>query len=196
MNKVIKSGLLSLALCTTTTLINAATPGAYIGGGAGLSHLNIESGLNRVDNNVFGGRVFFGYNFNNYFGLETNYSALNKTSFYVANNPFVTGDYSINALSLVGKLYLPLGTDGRINLYVLGGAAQSYGKFDIAYQSLSVLNFSDNGVVPTAGLGISYDINEQFTAGLEVSGFGEKDDPNTMGIPASSLATLSLAYKF
>ncbi|MBL7479413.1 outer membrane beta-barrel protein [Legionella bononiensis] len=196
MNKVIKSSLLLMALCTTSTAINAATPGAYIGGGAGLSHLNIDAGLNRVDDSVFGGRAFFGYNFNNYLGIEANYSGFNKTHLYLNNNPLVNGEYSINALSLVGKLYLPLGTDGRINLYILGGAAQSYGKFDVTYQSLSVLNFSDNGVVPTAGLGINYDINEQFTGGLELSGFGEKNDPYTIGIPASSLLTLSLAYKF
>lgn len=196
MNKVIQSGLLSLALCTTPTLLNAATPGAYIGGGAGVSQLNIDSDLNRVNDNVFGGRVFFGYNFNNYFGIEANYSNLNKTRFYLGDNPFVNGEYSINALSLVGKLYLPLGTEGRANLYILGGAAQAYGDFDLTYQSMSVLNISDNGIVPTVGLGINYDINEKFTAGLEVSGFGEKNDPDTFGIPASSLATLSLAYKF
>jgi opacity protein-like surface antigen len=194
MNIAIKLGLVSLVLCSNSQLINA-TPGAYFGGGAGIGRLAPEEGLNKREENVLGGRVFFGYNLNNYLGLEANYAALNKTHYYDLNYPLITGDYSLNALSLVGKLYLPL-PQSPVNLYVLLGAAQLLGNFDVTYQSRSLVNVSTNAIVPTAGVGVSYNLNHSLIANLEVSGFGKKQPFDDLDIPQSMLATLSLAYQF
>ena len=196
MNKSIKLGLVSLVLYTNPQLIIAATPGTYFGGGAGIGQLASEVGLNKTEENVLGGRVFFGYNFNNYFGLETNYSALGKTRYYDFYYPLLTGDYSLNVVSLVGKLYLPLSKESPANLYALVGGAQLWGTFDVAYHSMSLANFSTSATVPTAGIGASYDLNQHLTTNLELSVFGEKKSLVDLGIPQSMLATLSLAYKF
>jgi len=196
MNKVIKFGIVSLVLCSNPQLIFAATPGAYLGGGAGLGQLASEADLNKTKNNVFGGRVFLGYNFNDYIGLEANYSALGKTTYYDPFYPSVTGDYSLNAVSLVGKFYLPLSKESPANLYALVGGAQLRGNFDIAYQAMNLAKFSTNAFVPTAGLGASYDLNQHLIANLEVSFFGEKKSLDDIGIPQSMLATFSVAYKF
>lgn len=196
MNKAIKLGFVSLLLCSNSQLINAATPGAYIGGGAGISQLAPESDLNKKDENVLGGRVFLGYNFNNYLGLEASYSSLGKTSYYDERYPLVTGDYSLSAASLVGKLYFPLSNESPANLYVLLGGAHLWGNFDVTFRSMSLASFSSSGSVATVGAGASYDLNQHLTANLEISGFGENESPNDIGIPRSMLATLNLAYKF
>lgn len=196
MNKTIKKGLVCLLLCSNYQLINATTPGAYLGGGAGVGQLAPEIGLNKTEENILGGRVFFGYNFNNYIGLETNYSALGKTHYYDINYPLITGDYSLSAVSLVGKLYLPFAKESSANIYALLGGSQLWGKFDIAYHSMSLASFSTTAIVPTAGIGASYDINQHLTTNLELSGFGEKESLNDLGIPQSMLATFTLAYKF
>lgn len=196
MNKAIKLGLVSLVLSCNSQFINAATPGAYLGGGVGLGRLAPESGLNKTKDSVLGGRVFFGYNFNDYIGIEANYSALGKTHYYDYNYPLVTGDYSLKAMSLVGKVYLPFAKDSPANLYFLLGAAQLWGNFDVAYRSFSLANFSTDAIVPTAGVGFSYDINQHLAASVDLSAFGEKESEDHLGIPQSMLATFNLAYKF
>jgi len=196
MNKAIKLGLVSLLLCSNSQLINAATPGAYIGGGAGISQLAPESGLNKREDSVLGGRVFFGYNFNDNLGLEASYSSLGKTHYYDMRYPLVTADYTLSAASLVGKIYFPLSKESPANLYILLGGAQLWGNLDVAYHSMSLANFSTNALLPTAGAGASYDLNKHLTANLEVSVFSEQESKKDLGIPQSMLATLNLAYKF
>ncbi len=195
MNKGIKV-LLPVVLFVSAGL-NAATPGAYIGAGAGYSELQSAEGAEKVDEGGLGGRAFLGYNFNHYFGVETNYSTIYKTRYTLNEYQNVAVDYKLNALSLVVKGYLPISTSGAFNLYGLAGLAQVYGDIDARVDYMSILQDSDNGIVPTLGLGASYDINQRITAHLEVSGFGSKEpDNNHFGIPQSSLATFGLAYKF
>lgn len=195
MNKGIKV-LLPVVLFACAGL-NAATPGAYIGAGAGYSELQSEEGAEKVDDGGLGGRAFLGYNFNHYFGVETNYSTIYKTRYTLDEYPNVTVDYKLNALSLVVKGYLPISNSGAFNLYGLAGLAQVYGDVDARMDYMSILKDSDNGIVPTFGFGASYDINQRITAHLEVSGFGSKEpDTNHFGVPQSSLTTFGLAYKF
>lgn len=196
MNKAIKLGLIPVVLFMNSGLINAATPGAYFGLGIGASSLEPQFGLYKDKESGFGGRVFAGYNFNRYLGLETNYSTLGKTRYFDINYPQFAGDYTLSALSLVGKAYLPFSDENPFNLYAQVGAAQVYGKYDVVYHSVSLVRSSDHGFVPTAGIGATYDINQRLTLGLEFSGFGEIESSYRLGVPSSALATLSLAYKF
>ncbi len=196
MNKVLKLGLLSFVLCTSSQLINASSTGAYFGGGIGAGQLHSQTGLIQNDGNVLGGRVFFGYHLNPYLGLEVNYFALDETRYFDFDYPFISGNYSINGFSLVGKAYAPFSNESPFNLYALLGVAEVKGTFDVAYQSVSLLTFSDSGIVPTVGIGLSYDLNQRLTVGLECSVFGEKKSSDSLGIPTSSLATLNIAYKF
>lgn len=196
MNKVLKSGIFSFVLCASPQLTNAASPGAYFGGGAGLAQLESLSGFNQADDNVFGARAFFGYNFNRHFGIEANYYSINKASYMNNDYRHFGVDASLNALSLVGKAYLPLSDESPVNLYVLLGIAQLNEKLDFTYQELSWATASDNGVVPTLGLGVTYELNQHLTTGIELSAFSGKKPKDSAGIPSSALASLSLAYKF
>jgi len=188
--------VLPLFLLAGAGLAQATIPGVYVGGGAGLSSLESHFGsFKNQDVRRFGGRIFLGYNFTDYLGLETNYTVFEKTKYLDINNPYSNNsEYALSNLSLVGKVYLPLG-DAPFNAYGLLGAARAYGKLDRSYSSHYVVSNSYNEFVPTAGLGLNYDISQRFTAGLELSGFGHRKAADNFGIPNTALATLNFSYR-
>ena len=198
MNKAVNVFLSSVVLLAATgELVNAATPGAYLGAGAGYSALEPAADAEMLDEGGLGGRVFVGYNFNHYFGLESNYSTFFKTRYVLNDYQNVAIDYKLNALSLVAKGYLPLPEDGPFNLYASLGAAQVYADIDAKVNLNTFLSDSDSGLVPVVGFGASYDLNKRLTAVLDCSVFGKKKaDYSHFGIRSSALATLGLAYKF
>lgn len=193
MKKVIQI-IPSLLLLIGSQWLYAVTPGPYVGVGTGVSDLDAQSGFIKQEDNGFGGRAFFGYHFNHYFGLEANYSVFEKTRYLDIDYPLVSANYSLSALSLVGKVYIPL--TEQFNVYGLIGAAKVFGELDVVYNRLFLGSDFRNGVVPTAGFGMSYDLNDRAVLGLEYSGFGEIKAAEHVGVPYSALATLSLAYKF
>lgn len=197
-NKAVNVFLSSAVLFIATgDLVNAATPGAYIGGGAGLSGYETVSDAQMVEDKGLGGRAFVGYNFNRYFGVEGSYSTFFKTTYLLDDYQNAAIDYKLNALSFVAKGYLPLSEDNSTNLYGLLGVAQSYADIDAKYHQTTILSDSDSGIVPVFGVGASYDINKHMTTSLECSLFGNKDaDYNHFGIQRAALATVNLAYKF
>ena len=82
MNKAVNVFLSTVALFIATgELANAASPGAYIGGGAGLSGSEAVSDAQMLKDSGLGGRAFVGYNFNRYFGVEGSYSTFFKTTY-------------------------------------------------------------------------------------------------------------------
>ena len=197
MSKAVNVFLSSVVLfASTTTLVSAATPGAYLGAGGGYSALEPASDADMVDSGGLGGRVFAGFNFNRYFGIESNYSTFFKTRYVLDDYQNVGLDYKLNALSLVVKGYLPLAEDGPLNLHASLGAAQAYANIDATVNSNAFLSDSDSGLVPTIGFGASYDMNKHVTADLEASIFGKKEsDYSHFGIQSAALVTLGLAYK-
>lgn len=197
MNKAMKQGLVPALLLLGSGLAHSITPGVYLGGGAGLGGWQTPSNFNTDKNSHFAGRGFVGYNFNQFFGLEADYTALGKTKYYYNYVPLTSADYSLNAISIVGKLYLPLSDNSPLNVYGLLGAAQMRGTLDRKFSSWAVGSIKDTAFVPTAGLGASYDLSQRFTAGLEFSGFGsKKSELGGLGIPTSGIGTLSLSYRF
>ena len=198
MNKSV-STLLSTAalLIATSSIANAASPGAYIGGGAGLSGMEPVSDAQMVSDSGLGARAFAGYNFNRYFGLEGAYSSFYKTTYQSNDFQNVSIDYKLNALSLVAKGYLPLSDANTTNLYGLVGVAQSYADIDAKYNQVSLFSDSDSAIVPVFGLGASHDFNKHFTTALELSVFGSREaDIHHFGIQRAALVTGNLAYKF
>lgn len=196
MKKIFKLSVLPLALLIGCEGVNAAKPGAYIGGGVGLSWIQEQVDVIRENDNVFAGHVFFGYNFNPYFGIETNYSTYDTMSYTDSDYPQISVNLAYNAVSFVGKIYAPSSSYERFNPYVALGIAQVFNKWDGIYNGRIVSTISDIAFVPTAGVGITYDLNQHFTMGMELSGFGEKESSDSLSIVSSGLATLNLAYTF
>lgn len=232
-NKIIKT---SAGLLTTLLLANvavAATPGTYAGLGIGSSNQNIPT-ITSIVNTYFedspfedftststnhhsgtAGRIFAGYNFNKYLGVESGFthyaqaqSTVTETDTFHSQEAKLTS--TLNTVDLVGKAYLPLANSG-LNLYGLAGIAFALTKNTLRLSDNETaeshfVNDSDDeidssksyAVRPVVGLGASYDLNEHVSTNLEyryLSGQGNlKRDINA--IPSASLITLNIAYNF
>lgn len=220
MNKIVKTSAVIISSLSLVGLANAAQLGPYAGIGLGYSQLNTPS-INNSDMGTFatstsndrggvGGRVFGGYNFNQYFGLEAAYAtyASSKDKLSINIPGLMTGSGSIkwteSALSLVGKVYLPI-QNSQFNLYALGGAAEVFSSVKGSANIQSIYgSFSSSDTTktralrPTYGLGASYDINQQLATQLEVSRIQGRGNLKTddHAIANADLVTLNLAYKF
>lgn len=214
MKKIAKISAI-LCLSTLTGLAFAAQTGGYFGGGLGASNLDIPKdyqdvafGTSTTAKGGLGGRVFGGYNFNNYFGIEAGFAhyatATNKFASASPRVGHITIDNSMNAIDLVGKGYLPLGESG-FNLYALGGVAYVMNKvnFERTYENSDIQpnkdSFSERSFRPVYGIGASYDIPQtSLTTNLELSRIqGRGDLKNDMhAIPSANMLTLNLAYNF
>ncbi len=197
----------SLALATAA---NAATPGAYAGLGLGASTLRTPNQnlwpaapgvTSSRDTGGLGGRIFGGYNFNNNFGLEaalaTYANSKYKSSF---GNSSQSAKYSLDALSVVAKGYLPF-AEG-FNAYVLGGLAEVRSELHIDNVNLPpqmvVNSKTTNRIRPVYGVGVSYDVNQHITTNVELSriqGSGNVKT-STSAIPNADMLSLNLGYNF
>jgi hypothetical protein len=203
----------------------AAGKGAYAGIGLGASQLQTASvnSLYNVTTNPpsdaftiststrnrgFAGKLFGGYNFNQYIGLEAGYgiyaSALQKfTATNTIENQSISGTLKrqLKAVSLVGKAYLPL---QQFNLYALAGGAEVFSKVTAKPFASSLAGLSSNGsksvrsLRPVYGIGANYDINSQVNTGLEWTRIQGKGNLKTSAraIPSANLLILTVAYNF
>jgi len=201
------------------TLANAATQGAYVGVGLGGSKINADStsmfknntgttGTANSQSGGLGGKLFGGYNFNQYFGLEANYAAYARTTnkANVGSNS-ASAKYTMSAVSLVGKAYLPI---QQFNLYALGGVAEVYSKVNYNNGSNGAITLSNSNLTlkqgstttrqlrPIYGVGASYDVTSHVNTGLEFSHIQGSGNTNTSAkaIPSANLLTLTAAYNF
>lgn len=215
MKKTLKIGLAVLSLSTVTSLAFAALPGTYVGGGLGYSRLNtfdhdIVTGQGSSlfsqsrDRGGLGERVFAGYNFNEYFGIEGGYAHYAKSSYDASSKSLgmsASSDFYLQDINLVAKGYLPV-YEG-VNLYALGGAAYVFSKTDYSTSGATVPgypasgSFKTNRLRPTYGVGATYDIPQtQLTAGVEwsrVQGSGNTYS-NDHAIPSADMVSFNLAY--
>jgi len=194
--------LLSLSLCFSTLLFNmlasAAQPGAYAGLGLGYGKQHTPSLLDesfiKKDNGGLSGRMFAGYNFNEYVGLEgglTHYAdATYKLN--ISNLLSVKQTDKLNTLDLVGKVYLPIPETG-FNLYALGGAALAHVQSRVEATGYPDDKSTSNIIRPIFGAGASYDIpNTALSTNLEFT----RIQGNHEEIQNTDLATINLVYHF
>lgn len=217
MKKTLKMTALVLSLSALTGFAHAAHTGGYAGLGLGASQLDtskkqlFEKGTEvKTSQNKggLGGRVFGGYNFNQYVGVETGYSRYAQSKYKASSKTGSSSlNYSMSALDLVGKAYLPLG-ESNVNVYGLAGAAYvksttkyTNGKAVLAKNVVEPIEGSKthSKIRPIVGVGTSYNIPDtNVVTNLEFShiqGSGNvKTSPNA--IPSANLMTLNLAYNF
>jgi opacity protein-like surface antigen len=193
MNKIISMSILSLTLCNSTF---AVPEGPYIGAGIGGSVLNNFSDASKKnDDPQLAGRVFAGFNFNNWLGMELSYARYGNTS-YTQNNSLDTlsYDYKLDAASLVGKAYLPLDSEAKVSAYGLLGVTYLNGKADTQFMDNHISNDSSHVYSPTVGAGFQYTLNQHVSTGIEYSyARGKSGDSNHIGIPDANLLTFNVA---
>lgn len=187
---------------------NAATPGAYVGGGLGESILRTPNigkapGVSTSQSRGgLGGRVFAGYNFNTYLGLEAALATYaNSTAKASALGLNASRKNSLNALSLVGKAYLPIADTG-LNAYVLGGLAEVRSQNRISGNAAKLAGVkgttTTTALRPTYGVGMSYALPSNMTTSLELSRIQGKGNMNKSlhATPNADMVSLNLGYNF
>lgn len=209
MKTTVKFGLAVLSLTTLIGTANAANPGAYVGLGLGGSRIesgnlnknSIHATTTKTSQNLggLGGRIFGGYNFNRYFGVEAGFAQYAQSKYTIAstvNSSNASLKYTMSALDLVGKAYLPIAESG-FNVYALAGAARvnSTQKLTLNTASFSKsMSQTTHKVRPVYGLGTSYDVNEHVTTNLEFSHIQGNGKNST--VPSANMLTLNVAYNF
>ena len=213
MKKMTKISVAIISLAGLLNLANAATPGTYVGAGLGYSRLEtpnqnivsepVPAGVTQSHNRGgLGGRLFVGYNFNKYFGVEGGYTQYAR-SLYKASlgSDSVSLTYrDSNVFSIVGKAYLPI-EDSGFNVYALAGIANVKQTATVKINGTlgaDTESESQSKIRPMYGIGGSYDINPHVTTSLEISrvqGFGNmKTSGNAFA--NADLISLNLAYNF
>ncbi len=203
-----------------TTLANAAIVGPYAGIGLGGSDITMANTFKKSGVDEFqytdtttksrglAGKLFAGYNFNQYIGLEAGYSIYAKRTdkgIFNVENVQLSKDslqHKIRAISVVGKVYLPI--QQGFNVYALGGAAKVFQTLKYTsdtlngYNDISYYSKTTNALRPLYGIGASYDATSQVTTGLEFSHLQGRGNTNTSAtaIPSANLLTLTAAYNF
>ncbi len=217
MKKITKISAAMLGSFALINLANAATPGGYAGIGLGVSTLRtpdsnyfalIAPGETSRERGGLGGRLFAGYNFNKYFGLEANYQTYTSSIYRgQTGNSSSSLRYSLNAVDVVAKGYLPL-DDSGFDVYALAGLAVvndtvKYNNGGVPFASDITANFNNGSTTyhrlrPVYGLGASYTFNSKVTTSLEFSRIQGNGNQKTSAsaIPSADLLTLNLAYNF
>lgn len=208
MKKIVKVGAI-LCLSTLTSLALAAQTGGYVGAGLGASKLqtpntdlNDPNFKNQQSHSIggVGERVFAGYNFNKYVGMEAGLTHYASSNYKATGTTQRSLEYTLNAVNLVGKAYLPISESG-FNVYALGGAAYVKSKVESksgAYQGDNFA-YTTNKLRPMYGVGASYDIPQtSLTTNLELSRIQNSSNlkTNPHATPSADVLSLNLGYNF
>lgn len=198
--------ILAMSMCALVFSAHAAKPGVYMGIGGGYSNLENFNDISKdSENNVGAGKLFVGYNFNKYFGVEVSYATYGETEYgeYFNDNNYHILNYKLKTFSTVGKFYLPVDENDKIknfDIYVLLGAANASVNVDSRVSFMPNAHYeghsSNSAIVGMFGFGVNHNINSNIATGLEyVFTGGKSGDNEGIGIPKSHLLTLNLIYK-
>lgn len=152
----------------------AAQPGAYVGGQLGYGNTHNEISSHKGDG--LAGRIFAGYQFNNYLATElgwANYHTIHAKKDFYSLDRSVGWDTKLktNVVDLTVKGIVPVAQD--LNLYgKLGGAyviqnlnVKGYGiNRDGTGQTHVKGDATQKKLLPTATVGVSYDLTSNVSA--------------------------------
>jgi OOP family OmpA-OmpF porin len=166
MERFMKKMLVILGLISFSHQIFAGDLGVYTGLnlGIGKPDFNTPYGKDK-DKSVVSG-VVLGYKFNQYFGVEAQYTGIGK----VTDN--VGGSAKADALSLSAIGYLPL--NDEFNLYGKLGVATIKSKVS---SSLSPMNDATQ-TDATYGIGAQYNLNKEFGMRMGLDHYNAAIDTN------------------
>lgn len=221
--------IMSIAILTSLAfpnILNATTPGIYFGGGFGytketnmhdyLKNFNVNRDLkNTLKHGGTGGKLFAGYNFNKYFGLEAGFASY-QTSRYQATLIDVDAkvsfnyDYKFDLPNVVAKAYLPL-NNNKFNVYGLLGIGYTLAKSTSTSQNIVesltevIVDFPEafekkrsHLYIPIAGLGATYSFDNHLATGVEytITASSRGDSPASLPITNAQMASVNLIYQF
>lgn len=204
MRKLLHSSSVAALFISTLSLAQADTTSSlYLGGQFGMSNThNVSRDVQTTGGGVVtaspsntggAGRIFAGYNFNEYAAIEGGYTHYAASTYDVEQASCGDPQIRESGWDLVGKGTLPYGKFG------------AYGKAGISYMRVSLSgslqpsetlsSCSSNGTTqtlrPTAGIGASYSLNPQWLFDLSYSRvFGGSN------VKDADFAAFGVTYRF
>jgi OmpA-OmpF porin, OOP family len=217
MNKKNYPALLLGALGLTVVAASpafAADSGWYVGGSVGQANTNVDTGAidaavrgagaatssTTADDSDTGWKLFFGYQFNQNFALELNYTDLgNISTTTTTTGPVgtVSGRFDSKGWGIDGIAMAPISKEfdlfAKIGFFrweadataaaIVGGAAAAVAR-------------SDSGTSAKFGLGARYHFTENVALRLEWERFNDIGNESTTGNGSFNLFSLGLQVKF
>lgn len=133
----------------------------------------------------FAARGFVGYNINQYFGLETGYTYLPKTTFGNVNEL----EIKTYAIDLLAKLSVPV--TPVFNVYAKAGGSYLSSKIEIPSESRTNTHFG-----PAFGVGAAYEVVPNLAIDLSWMRFSGQGEIGDNYQPSPDVALLGISYKF
>jgi OOP family OmpA-OmpF porin len=178
---------------------SASAAGSYLGGDLGwgtthqsFSKANINS-FTAAGNNGLAGRIFAGFDVNQYFALESGYTKFsNSTPQVSANSQAINRDIKTYAVDILGKVTLPL--QDSLSLFAkLGGAYLNETNLG-AVTGTVVTRKTQSKFLPSFGAGVGYDISKSLTT--DVSWTRIQATSNTNYLQSTDFVGAGLTYHF
>ncbi|UJF17308.1 outer membrane beta-barrel protein [Vibrio sp. SS-MA-C1-2] len=152
-----------------------------------------ELGNESCDKDDIGGGLYLGYNFTDYFALETGYTYLGEAELSPHSdkygNPSV--DYKAQTIDLVGKFSTDL--TSSLDLFAKAGAAFSHVETSNSNWNESE---SDWDLGPTFGAGLEYYFTPNFSSRLEYQMYPNVGNDDKVGESDVHFYGISFAYNF
>lgn len=189
MIKIVKKLCLISVLVLAPAAAFAAVPGFYVGAQLGdadnhYSNSNANVTSSDIDDTGIAGRIFGGYQFTPLWGLEVGYTRFSNIKYNRINGTSNSGEIKQDSVDLLGKRVFPL--DNGVSISAKAGMAVQTARHD------SNVGNDDNEVLPTFGIGVSYDVIPQVPVELSYMRFQDVGG----NIPSSDFLALGVSYYF
>ncbi|WP_158610216.1 outer membrane beta-barrel protein [Herminiimonas sp. KBW02] len=179
----------------------AQAEGAYVGFNAGRANqkLNVSSddGRDVLKENSTGYKLYGGYEFNRYFGVQGGYIDLGK-----GNVTYVDDDVQGNLRSKVRSFYIAATASLPINdqfaVFAKLGVSRNRVKVVDTYTDAGVaghISESETRTTPLIGIGAAYNFSRDLAAVVEYEDFGKVAKDDGINLKAN-LFSVGLRYKF
>jgi OOP family OmpA-OmpF porin len=186
-----KRTILLAVLAALAGTAAAQSQGAYVGGNVGRAEQKITiEGFSEKDHDT-GFKLYGGYNFNQYFGLEGGYADLGKLELSALNSRFKTEPTSVY-FAATGTLPL----DAGFSLFGKAGIARTEVK---AFATDGFDSVRDKASRSTAyvSVGAAYAINTNFSVVAEYEYFGKVAKLDGVdGDLKANMVSVGVRYKF
>jgi OmpA-OmpF porin, OOP family len=184
-------------------------PGAgfYIGGGLGQSHVNdttsggtvngVHYSVSGLDEHKTTAQIFGGYQFDETWGIQIQYTDLGKRSGTITANGVSanTGDVKANEWGIAGTATFPF-YDKWFAKGKLGVSENHLDGFSTNVGGVNVSTGSNNHTDVLAGIGVGYQWSKNFSSRLEYEYYGKFETSGGNGSGKGSNIGLRMQYNF
>ncbi|MBX9798575.1 MAG: outer membrane beta-barrel protein [Burkholderiaceae bacterium] len=179
----------------------AQAEGAYVGFNAGRANqklsVSTDEGGGSVKDNSSAYKLYGGYEFNQYFGVQGGYVNLGKGKIDYASDD-IKGTFGSKVRSLYIAATATLPVNDQFALFAKLGVSRNRVKVADTYTDAGVAGYESGSETRTArliGIGAAYNFSKNLAAVVEYEDFGKvaKDDGVSL---KANLFSVGLRYKF